>query len=585
MGVIRHSDAERSRSAADPEAGLERTLKGIPAAPGLAIGPAIALKQTSGAGGTSGTGEASPNPDASPEAEWTRFGQALQQARESLTQLEERTRRQVGETEAAVFEAHLLMLEDPELVERVQAAIKVGASAEQAVATAGEEMAAILAGLDDPYLQERALDVRDISRRLIAALRGEQEEELGGDAPFILLAEDLLPSQTARLDRSRVLGFATAAGGSTSHTAVLARSMGIPAVVGLGAGALDSIAEGARLILDGAEGRLIVDPSAETLARYQALLLQGEAEREALAALKHEPAQTADGCRIELGANIAGPQDLAAVLEAGAEGVGLFRTEFLFMERVEPPSEEEQYAIYREVAERLAPRPVIIRTLDAGGDKPIPYLGIGREENPFLGWRGIRYSLDQAELLRVQLRAVLRAAAHGRVRVMFPMITTLGEVRRARGLLTECEADLSAQGVPTGPVEVGIMLEVPAAALCADLLAPEVDFFSIGSNDLTQYTLAVDRGNRVVSHLYDPLHPAVLRLIHQVAEAAHRHGKWVGLCGEAGSHPDALPLLIGLGVDEISVAPPAVLRVKAQLRGLTGAECRERAMDHLYRMV
>ncbi len=556
---------------------MERTLKGIPAAPGLAIGQAVALKRTADAGRPAVTGEVALDP----ASEWVRFGQALDQARESVARLEERTRREVGEAEAAVFGAHLLMLEDPELLERVKAGIEAGSPAERAVAAAGEELAGIMAGLDDPYLQERALDIRDISRRLIAALRGEQEEEVGGPAPFILLADDLLPSQTARLDRHRVLGLATAGGGPTSHTAVLARSMGIPAVVGLGAGTLDGIADGVRLILDGAEGLLILDPSEETLTRYEELLAQREVERAALSALRHAPAQTADGHRIELAANIAGLQDLAAVLEAGAEGVGLFRTEFLFMEREEPPSEEEQYAIYREVAERLAPRPVIIRTLDAGGDKPIAYLGIEREENPFLGWRGIRYSLDQVELLRSQLRAALRAAAHGSIRVMFPMITTLAEVRRARALLIECEGELRAEGIPLGPVEVGIMVEVPAAALCADQLAPEVDFFSIGSNDLTQYTLAVDRGNRVVSHLYDPLHPAVLRLIHQVVEAAHRHGKWAGLCGEAGSHPDALPILVGLGLDELSVAPPSVLRVKAQLRGLTGAECRRQASDHL----
>lgn len=548
---------------------MERILKGIGVAPGLAVAAAAVVRALP-SGQTVRAAQG-------PAAERNRFQTSLTTAAAELEALEQETRGRLGDAAAAIFGAHRLILNDPEFVDRVEAALAVGATAEAAVAEAGREVAAILAGLDDPYFRERAKDMQDIGGRLLRLLAGHGDSGLPTlTAPAIVVASDLLPSQTARLDRAMVRGLVMAEGGPTSHTAILARTMGLAAVVGLGA-ALEGIADGQRLVVDGDNGIVVVDPSDETLARCRARQAGDEQERLELDALRDLPGVTADGHRVELGASIAGPADVSGALAAGAEGIGLFRTEFLYMDRTDAPSEDEQFAIYREVAERMTPRPVIIRTLDAGGDKPVPYLDIPVEANPFLGWRGIRFCLDQRVILKAQLRAILRAAAYGSVRVMFPMVSTVAELRRARALLEECRRELVGAGVATGPVAVGIMVEVPAAALCADKLAAEADFFSIGTNDLTQYTLAVDRGNRTVSALYDPMHPAVLRLIERTVVEAHRLGRWVGLCGEIGANVDALAVLVGLGLDEISVSAPALPQLKARLRVLTLEACQAEA--------
>lgn len=552
----------------------ERILRGIPAAPGTAVGRVAWLR------GSPGTAPESAAVS-TPAQEQARFQAALDAVRSELEDLVLRTRAHSGDEAAAVFEAHLLLLTDPELEARVGSTIAGGAKAQWAVAQARDELAQILSALEDPYLKERAADVRDVTGRVLAYLEGRAADPLADlEGPVVLLADDLLPSQTARLDPAIVLGLATSGGGPTSHTVILARSRGLPAVVALGE-ALHGVPDGALVALDGAGGTLTVGPGPETLERFRLEEGVARAKREELEGRSGRPNATADGHRIELAANIAGPADLPACRAAGAEGVGLFRTEFLYMDRDAPPSEEEQYQVYRQVLEGMAPFPVVIRTLDAGGDKPVPCLGIQAEANPFLGLRGIRFCLGRPDLFKPQLRALLRAAAHGRLRIMFPMVSSAPEVREARLLLEECRQDLQAAGIPTGPAEVGIMVEVPSAALCAEALAPEVDFFSIGSNDLTQYTLAVDRGNRAVAPLYDHLHPAVLRLIGMTVQAAHRQGRWVGLCGEMGSDLRALPLLIGLGLDEISVSSAALTAVRAAVGELTLAECQVKAAPFL----
>lgn len=553
----------------------ERMLRGIAAAPGLAVGRAAWLRQQT---------QADPEGAATtPAQERERLQAALAAVRAEIEALVVRARADSGDEAAAVFEAHLLLLEDPEFEERAEREIAGGARAQQAVAQARDELAQMLSELEDPYLKERAADVRDVTGRILAHLEGRSADPLEGlEGPVVLLADDLLPSQTARLDPRVVVGLATAGGGPTSHTVILARSRGLPAVVALG-DALNEVPDGVTVALDGGAGTLLVSPGPPTLERIRQAEAGARAARAERQSRLTGPAATADGRRIELAANIAGPADLPACRAAGAEGVGLFRTEFLYMDRTAPPSEEEQYWVYRQVLEAMAPYPVVIRTLDAGGDKPIPYVGIPAEANAFLGWRGVRFCLDRPDLFKPQLRALLRAAAHGPLRIMFPMVSGVPEVRQARSLLEECREELEAVGVPTGAAEVGIMVEVPSAALCAEALAPEVDFFSIGSNDLTQYTLAVDRGNRTVAALYDHMHPAVLTLIGMAVQAAHRHGRWAGLCGEMGSDPRALPLLVGLGLDEISVSPAMLASVREALSSLTQAECERLAAPFLGR--
>ncbi len=547
-------------------------FKGIAAAGGVAIGRALVWADSQFA-----------QPQAlSPEdiqGELERFEAAILQTRQQLEALHQKLEKEVGRKEAEVFTAHLLFLEDPALVDRVRQEAanqrkKIGAVLPEVI----RELTGKLAAVDDPYLQARAADVEDVGRRLLRALAVADgailtsgwDELASSVEPRVVVAGDLGPSETVEMPREKVLALVTARGGPNSHMAILARAMGIPAVVGTGEEILEAAGSDDEIIVDGDAGLVIVRPGAEELWEYRqkARAAGDAAHRRAASGLERLEAVTLDGRRVDLAVNVAGLAEArTAAAGGGATGVGLFRTEFLYLGKESPPGEEEQFEVYRQVVELMAPHRVIIRTLDVGGDKTIPYLGISREENPFLGWRGIRFCLEQPSLFKTQLRAILQASSFGKVGLMFPMVTAMEEVRRAKALVREAMTELRAQNVPFDEeVEIGVMVETPATAVIADVLAAEVDFLSIGTNDLTQYVTAADRGNGKVAVLADYFHPAVLRLIRGVVEAAHRAGIWVGMCGEMAGDVMATPLLLGLGLDELSMALPAVLPVKKAVR-------------------
>jgi phosphotransferase system enzyme I (PtsI) len=550
---------------------MER-LKGIAASAGLATGP-VYLVQTEAV-----RAERTTITDAAPEL--SRLDAALAQAATEIEALRRRTEEKVGPEEAKVFEAHSLMLQDPSLVDAARALVEgEQVTAAWAFQVAGEQMAEILAGLDDPYLRERAADVTDVASRVVRILLGRPAASLTDlNTPSIIVAHDLTPSETAQLDHDLILAFATDIGGPTSHAVIMARTLGIPAVVGLRE-VTAKAKHGDTAILDGATGDVILRPDGAALTeatrRKDALALR----RRVLDAQLQLPAITLDGQKLELAANIGKPEDAEPALKKGAQGVGLFRTEFLYMQGAELPTEEQQYRAYRAALETMFPHPVIIRTLDIGGDKHVAALPMPEEMNPFLGLRAVRLCLEHKELFKTQLRALLRASSHGKLRIMYTMIQSLQEIKAANGVLAEARAELEAEGAHIGKYEVGIMVEIPAAAVISDLLAPHVDFFSIGTNDLIQYTLAVDRMNERVSHLYQPFHPAVLRLIRLVCQAAHNAGKWCGMCGEMAGDPIAAPVLLGLGLDEWSMSAPSIPAVKEILRAVTAAECANLARD------
>jgi phosphocarrier protein FPr len=501
---------------------------------------------------------------------------AIEQAKLQLAALQARLQREANPGKAAIFAAHQELLEDPELLDIAISAINKGKSAPFGWRRAYTTYAAQLSTLKTELFALRANDLRDVGERVLRLLTGVEAREPELPARTILVAEDLTPSDAAALDRTRVVGFCTTRGGATSHVAILARSLDIPAVAGIDPRALD-LPQGTAVILDGGKGTLRLRPTPLEMDRVQRQLERQAARRKADLAAVLLAAQTTDGRRVEVVANIGGISDAQQAVRLGGEGVGLLRSEFLFLGRGVAPSEDEQANIYQAVAEALGPaRPLIIRTLDVGGDKPLPYLPIPREDNPFLGERGIRVGLDRPEILRVQLRAILRASGAGKIHVMFPMVATLPEWRAARAVLEEERQRL---GVP--PIPAGIMVEVPAAALTADQFAQEVDFFSVGTNDLTQYVLAMDRGHPKLAAQVDGLSPAVLSLIAGTVEAAHRHGKWVGVCGGIAGDPQAVPVLLGLGVDEFSVSLPSIPRIKAQIRTLALAECQRLAQEAL----
>ena len=543
----------------------EGQLAGIPASPGIAIGPA-ALYQPAPL-------EVTERHVDDPQAEWQRLQTVIQTARREIQALRMRAAAQAGEYEAAIFDAHLLFLEDPALIDAARQRIfERRLNAEAAWQAVVNEMVAAYQALDDPYLRARAADVADVGQRVLRLLTGSALVSFELSQPAILVAADLTPSDTAQLDATKVLGICTALGGATSHSAILARALGIPAVVGVGPDVL-RLEDGTPLALDGESGQVWVEPSPSQLAELQARRDAWLAAREAVRAAGQRPAITRDGRRVEVVANIRGIADARVALEYGAEGVGLLRTEFLYLDRMDAPSEEEQLAAYKAIAEVLGTRPLIIRTLDVGGDKPLPYLDPGQEANPFLGWRGIRLCLDQPAILETQLRAILRASPGHQIKVMFPMVASVAEVRAAREILAEVQAELRKAGVPFDEaMEVGIMVEVPSAVAIADQLAAEVDFFSIGTNDLGQYVMAADRTNAKVAPLADAFHPAVLRMVRQTIQAAHAAGIWVGLCGELAGDPLAAPILLGLGLDEFSMNPPAIPAVKQAIARLTVAE-------------
>lgn len=549
-------------------------ISGVAASAGVAIGR-LALY-------TPGAPEVITYPAADWAAEWARLHEALQTVAAELAALQAETARRVGSADAAIFEAHRLLVLDPDLHAAAREHLRDdGVNAEAAWQATFLATAARFEALPDPYLAARAADVRDVGQRVLRHMLGAPPPAFDFENPVILAAADLTPSDAARLPRERVLGLITAVGGATSHSAILARALGIPAVVGVGAG-FARLQPETLVALDGEHGRIWLAPTPAVLDALRQQQAQQQAVQEAARTASQTLARLRDGRRIEVAANIGRPSDIERALSYGAEGVGLFRTEFLFMDRATPPDEEEQFQAYRTAAATLGARPLIIRTLDVGGDKPVAYIPIGQEDNPFLGWRGIRYCLDTPTLFKPQLRAICRASAAGPVRLMFPMIAAVEELRRARALVAEVQAELAADGIAYDPaMPLGVMIEVPSAVLIADQLAPLVDFFSLGTNDLTQYVMAADRGNAAVAGLADALQPAVLRAIAQTVTAGHAAGIWVGMCGELAGNALATPLLVGLGLDELSMSAPAIPAVKAALRDLIGEQAQHIAQTAL----
>jgi phosphoenolpyruvate-protein phosphotransferase (PTS system enzyme I) len=507
-----------------------------------------------------------------------RFEAALIQTRMQILEMQQRIAESIGAKDAAIFDAHLLVVEDRTLIDEVLRKLETDlCNVEWVFQEVATTYAETLNKIDDPYLRERALDIQDVTKRVIRNLQGKAPKTfLGLSEPHILIAHNLTPSDTAAMNREHVLGLATDLGSRTSHTAIMARSLNIPAVVGLH-DITERLETGQHVLLDGTNGFLIVDPTPETLKRYGEIESRRVKVVAQLKELRETASTTRDGRHIVLSANIELPEDVDAVAANGAEGIGLYRTEFLYLNRSTLPTEDEQYETYRKVAERVRPDPLIIRTFDLGGDKLAPgTVDISDELNPFLGWRAIRFCLENIDIFKTQLRAILRASAVGNVKIMFPMISGLDELRSAISVLAECKEELCASKIDIGDkTEVGAMIEIPSAALSADVLAREIDFFSIGTNDLIQYALAVDRVNERIAHLYEPTHPAVIRLLKMIADAAHANDIWVGVCGEMAGDVALIPLLLGLGMDELSAGATLVPRVKRAVQSLAISECRE----------
>ncbi len=553
----------------DGEPKTEQRFQGIPVAPGIAHAQVL-VHWVDDEEIPLRTITASEMPE-----EIARFESALIATRAELLEIQQRIADAIGSKDASIFDAHLLVVEDRTLIDEVLRGLeKDRHNVEYIFHQTAERYCKTLGEIDDPYLRERVVDIEDVARRVIRHLLGKAPHALAtADNPHIIVSHNLTPSDTASINRELVLGFATEQGSKTSHTAIMARSMDIPAIVGLH-DICTVLTTGDDILIDGYSGQLIVNPSEETLREYGHLEQRKELVEERLGLIRETSSTTSDGRHIILSANIELPDEASEVHESGAEGVGLYRTEFLYLNRAEPPDEEEQFENYRLVAERAQPQSVIIRTLDVGGDKLSESLDIPEEENPFLGCRAIRFCLQNPDIFKTQLRAILRAAAVGNVRLMYPMISSLEELRSANALLDECRNELRERGTEfRSDIEIGIMIEVPGAALVADHLAKEVKFFSIGTNDLIQYTLAVDRGNDRIAHLYEPTHPAIVRLIKNVVDAAHRQNIWVGVCGEMAGDIALTPLLIGLGVDELSASTTVVPRVKKAVQSVSLPTC------------
>jgi phosphoenolpyruvate-protein phosphotransferase len=535
---------------------LKGKLTGVAASEGVAVGPVFVHNP----------GEFKPERESiaagTEEEELRRFESAVEAVVPKLSETAEKMRENGNDNEAAIFDAHIELAQDPELADGVAERVRNQESPESAVLAVGEEYAQMFARMEDSYMAARADDVRDVVFQIAVEITGDTFSSLEAlGEPSVILAKSLAPSDTARVPKGMALGFVTAEGSKTSHVSIMARSMGIPAVVGVGE-SIEEAFESQTVAINGGEGYAIADPDDDTLEDIEDIRQRLEQERAELEQYKGVESRTKAGRRIEVSANLGSASEAEDALAWGAEGVGLFRTEFLFMERDSLPTEEEQYEVYSEAAAAFGDKPLVFRTLDVGGDKDLPGVEQPEEENPFLGWRGIRMCLDVPELFKPQLRALLRAAAHGNVKMMFPMIVNPDEVRSARSLLDECQRELKAEGTEVGPVEVGVMVETPAAALCATEIAKEVDFFSVGTNDLVQYTLAADRGNERLRHFQGADHPAVLRLIGMTCEAAEEAGIWVGVCGEAAADPDLIPRLVELGVKELSMSAPSIPKAK-----------------------
>ena len=512
-----------------------------------------------------------------------RFETALIQTRVQILEMQQQIAEAIGAKDAGIFDAHLLVVEDRTLIDEVLRKLEADLhNVEYVFQEVAKHYSETLSKIDDPYLRERALDIQDVTRRVVRNLQGKAPKDfLALKDPHILIAHNITPSDTATMNRERVLGFATDLGSRTSHTAIMARSLNIPAVVGLH-DATEKLETGEEVLVDGYSGLLIIDPTPETLWHYGEIQHRQEQVEEQLTGLRETKSTMADGRHIVLSANIELSKEVESVVQNGAEGIGLYRTEFLYLNRPTLPTEDEQYETYRTVAEGVAPHPLIIRTFDLGGDKIATGMDADDEQNPFMGLRAIRFCLENLDIFKAQLRAILRASALGNVKIMFPMISGLAELRRALAVLEECKEELRQEEVRFGDeTEVGAMIEIPSAALCAQALAREVDFFSIGTNDLIQYAVAVDRVNERIAHLYEPTHPAVIRLLSMVAEAAHAHSIWVGVCGEMAGDLNMVPLLLGLGMDELSVSASLVPRVKRAVQTLSMPECERLVQDAL----
>lgn len=498
------------------------------------------------------------------ESEITRFTDAKETAKEQLKGFYEKAVKEVGEVNAAIFEVHQMMLDDLDYVESITNMIRAQeVNAEFAVASTGDNFSKMFAAMDDDYMKERAADVKDISNRVISILQNAENGSVTGEEPVILLADDLAPSETVQLDKSKVLSFVTRHGSTNSHTAILARTMNIPALIGID---FSEDVNGKMGIVDGYTGKLYIEPDEETMKKYEAKKAEDENKKRLLLELKGKENVTLDGKKINLYANIGGVADVANALSNDAGGIGLFRSEFLYLESEDYPTEEAQFAAYKTVAENMAGKKVIIRTLDIGADKQVDYFHMEKEENPAMGYRAIRICLDRPEIFKTQLRAIYRASYYGTISIMFPMIISVKEVKRIKEIVAEVKAELTTEGIPFKDCELGIMIETPAAVMISDLLAEEVDFFSIGTNDLKQYTLAIDRQNPKLDSFYDSHHEAILRMLQMVVDNGHKHGCWVGICGELGADTTLTSTFLKMGFDELSVSPAMILRVREEIR-------------------
>ncbi|WP_353893098.1 phosphoenolpyruvate--protein phosphotransferase [Proteinivorax hydrogeniformans] len=510
------------------------------------------------------------------KGEHTRFEQAISAAYAEIEKIQTQTEKKMGKESADIFGAHLMVLNDPELISQVKSAIKnEKVNAEYALKNTVDTFVAMFEAMEDEYMKERAADIKDVSSRVLGHLQGIKNQDLTSlDEEVIVVAHDLAPSDTASMNKEKVMGFATNIGGSTSHTAIMARNLEIPAVVGA-KDITEKVTGGDTLILDAINGQVIINPSEEQKENYLSKKQQFEQQKEKLKIFKNKQSSTKDGKVIELAANIGSPNDMGPVIANGAEGIGLYRTEFLYMDRSTSPTEDEQFESYKVVLKQMGKKPVVIRTLDIGGDKEIPYLNMPKEMNPFLGYRALRICLDKKEMFKTQLRALLRASQYGNLKVMYPMVSSVEEIRQANAVLEEVKQELTEKGTSFKDFEVGIMIEIPSAAINSDALAKEVDFFSIGTNDLIQYTVAVDRMNEKISHLYSPFNPAVLKLIDMTITNGHKNGIWVGMCGEAAGNLKMIPFLLGANLDEFSMSPSAILPARELISKLSTEETQE----------
>lgn len=545
--------------------------QGIPGSAGIAVGKVFLLKPNINKVLTNGIS------DQEVVSELKKLDDAIHKSKQEIAAIRDKALTDYGSDKAQIFEAHYLILEDEMFLERIKENITVRLlTAAAAVEDAMTFFAGMFETLEDEYMRERSHDIKDVGQRVINNLLGKDRQQLENlQSEAIIIAHDLMPSDTAMINKELVLGFASDIGGKTSHTAILARTLGIPAVLGLN-DISQQVSDGQMIIIDGGTGKVIVNPSGEEIEYYQSLKREQQAAKKRLQELLVLPAQTIDGHRVELAVNIGSPQDVSSAVEVNAEGIGLYRTEFLYMDRESLPSEQEQFEAYKTVAQAMHDKPVIIRTLDIGGDKALPYLNLSQEANPFLGFRAIRICLENKEIFKAQLRAILRASVFGNVKIMYPMISGLEEIVKANQILSEAKQELrSRQYLFDENIEVGIMIEIPSAAVIADILAPHVDFFSIGTNDLCQYVLATDRLNQHIADYYQPLHPALLRLIKNVIDAAHKYQKRVGMCGELAGDPTATLLLLGMGLDEFSMSANSLPYIKKIIRSVSKKAAQE----------